>query len=625
MPLEFMLAKEYSKNMKPPRNVTEYNPDSWWISEKLDGFRCRTNEETNELISRQNKKFNAPKFIIDALKLNEGCNILPVDGELFAGRENFQKMGVVRKKIPIDEEWYEIKYYVYDCLHESVKNKPFNERYGFLKKCITKLNESWVNYIKKYPKLTNVECPIVLCRHYKIKNKEYMENFYNSIIKKGGEGIMLKNPDSMYEGKRSNNLLKYKPVFDKEAKIIGYKLGSNKYEGMLGAFICKPLINKGNYHIIDNIKSHEFSTSGMDDSIRDSYEVTHPIGTIITYSSNGFTDSGKPRFARYIRIRDDLIIKNEDIISNDNILKIIKIFGEISSHKHANGETTKNIAYKRALQTLHKLSDDSELNDKLPGIGNSFKLKIDEIINTGTCKDYESIKNVNNPKIELMKIHGIGPKKAQELVDKGFTSIESLQNCKNLSEHLTFEQIMGVKYFKDLQIRIPKQEIIKHEIFLKRVLSKIDINDKDLTITGSYRRNCDNSGDIDILLKSNDISIFNKFIDKLKTYNYLIEDLGYGSKKYFGICKYGSNGIYRRIDIMYTPPQEYPFAILYFTGSSNFNKKMREHALELGYSMNEYSLKCTKNNTTLKNVQFNTEKDIFKFLNMKYVEPHLRL
>ena len=50
----------------------------------------------------------------------------------------------------------------------------------------------------------------------------------------------------------------------------------------------------------------------MDDSIRDSYKETHPIGTIVTYSYNGFLDSGLPRFARYKRIRDDIIIKKEE-------------------------------------------------------------------------------------------------------------------------------------------------------------------------------------------------------------------------------------------------------------------------------------------------------------------------
>ena len=60
---------------------------------------------------------------------------------------------------------------------------------------------------------------------------------YTNIIKNGGEGIMLKDPMSLYEGKRSNSLLKYKPAFDAEGIIIGHKAGCGKYKGMLGGFI----------------------------------------------------------------------------------------------------------------------------------------------------------------------------------------------------------------------------------------------------------------------------------------------------------------------------------------------------------------------------------------------------
>ena len=60
--------------------------------------------------------------------------------------------------------------------------------------------------------------------------------------------------------KGSNYLLKYKPNFDAEAIIMDYKDGTKKYEGMLGAFICKPLINHGNYMTIDNDENHEFAT-----------------------------------------------------------------------------------------------------------------------------------------------------------------------------------------------------------------------------------------------------------------------------------------------------------------------------------------------------------------------------
>ena len=81
---------------------------------------------------------------------------------------------------------------------------------------------------------------------------------------------------------------------------------------------------------------------------------------------------------------------------------------------------------------------------------------------------------------------------------------------------------------------------------------------------------------------------------------------------------------FRRIDIMITKPAEYPFAILYFTGSKEFNTKMRQHALDLGYSMNEYSLTSTEDGTNIDENQFKVEKDIFKFLHLEYVDPSKR-
>ena len=164
----------------------------------------------------------------------------------------------------------------------------------------------------------------------------------------------------------------------------------------------------------------------------------------------------------------------------------------------------------------------------------------------------------------------------------------------------------------------------KHETFLKRMLNKVNIQNKDLTIAGSYRRNKKESGDIDVLLCSSDKNIYNLFISSLKEFGYLIDDLALGTKKYNGVCKLGNKGTPRRIDIMYTKPEEYPFAILYFTGSGNFNTNMRDIILKKGMSINEYNLKdnITKNKIIH---PFITEKDIFDFLELDYVEPHQRL
>mgnify|MGYP003685684679 FL=1 len=116
--------------------------------------------------------------------------------------------------------------------------------------------------------------------------------FYK-IVKKGGEGIMLRSPHSPYEGKRSSHLLKVKQLFDDECRIIGYNKGSGKYSNMLGAFKCELIKN-------NNIK---FTISGMDDSIRKNYLNTHPIGTKVTFTYMGLSSNGVPRHPNYLRIR----------------------------------------------------------------------------------------------------------------------------------------------------------------------------------------------------------------------------------------------------------------------------------------------------------------------------------
>ena len=80
----------------------------------------------------------------------------------------------------------------------------------------------------------------------------------------------------------------------------------------------------------------------------------------------------------------------------------------------------------------------------------------------------------------------------------------------------------------------------------------------------------------------------------------------------------------RRIDIMYTTPYEYPFAILYFTGSGDFNQLMRKEVNKKGLTMNEYGIKDSVTGVSVDNV-FVVEKDIFEFLEMDYVEPWQRL
>jgi len=86
----------------------------------------------------------------------------------------------------------------------------------------------------------------------------------------------------------------------------------------------------------------------------------------------------------------------------------------------------------------------------------------------------------------------------------------------------------------------------------------------------------------------------------------------------------GRKGIGRRIDIMFTKPTEYPFAVLYFTGSGEFNQMMRKLANQIGFTINEYNIEHLDTGKEVDHV-FKEEKDIFDFLDMGYVEPWQRL
>ena len=617
----FMLAKEYSVGMKLPKELTKSKvPIGWLLSEKYDGYRARFDSDKKCFVSRAQKGFNAPDWFKSAMIPNHH-----LDGELWAGRENFQDMGVVRKKIPDPLEWKNIKYVVYDLPNYD---GDFETRISALKELIELNNARWkmIRRELKEP-FRSLDCPLVMADQIKIKNMKQFNEIYDKVIAEGGEGVMIKDPKSSYEDKRSNFLLKYKPNFDAEAIIIDYTEGKGKYKGMLGGFVCKPLVNHDSFHSIDNDENHEFTISGMDDNVRENFKLTHPVGTIISYEHSGLTNSGKPRFARYVRIREDVTVKDAPIETTNSVEKrnlIIKIFGKLYEYEKSIGGTFKANAYGKAINSLKSVNDDSELTmenlKSMNGIGKSLVEKINEIISTGTCNMYENVKDFKDPKKVFEDIHAVGPKKAKELVDLGFKTVDDLRKCKNIKEILNDKQLLGLKFYDDILARIPRGEIIEHEKILKKVLKKVDPR-AELTIAGSYRRGKSESGDIDVLLKSKDKKTYNKFIDELVKIKYLYpEHLALGPKKYNGLAIIPSCIIHRRIDIMYTTEEEYPFAILYFTGSMEFNAKMRGLALEKGLSMNEYSLKDSNTKKVI-NHKFSVEKDIFDYLEMEWVDP----
>ena len=123
-----------------------------------------------------------------------------------------------------------------------------------------------------------------------------------------------------------------------------------------------------------------------------------------------------------------------------------------------------------------------------------YIFKINFILNTGSCPQYEKYKEgVDDPRRLFMNIFGVGPQCANKLVKNNIKTINELREHKNINELLNETQLIGLKYYEDLLEKIPRNEMIKHEMILKKILYKIDPNSV-LTISGSYRRGKDFSG-----------------------------------------------------------------------------------------------------------------------------------
>lgn len=308
--------------------------------------------------------------------------------------------------------------------------------------------------------------------------------------------------------------------------------------------------------------------------------------------------------------------------------QILDALEKLKQKEVANKQPFKVRAYATVIKNIKDLENPIHNIDDLKnvkGIGQSIHDKIVEILETGNLKQLEkyndSIKVIN----ELTQVHGIGPVKAKDLVEThNIKSIDDLKNHQNL---LNEKQIMGLKYHDDFMKRIPRQEMEKHESFLTEIIQKL--NPKiTLQVVGSYRRGAADSGDIDVILTHKDDPasfehVIPEIVAALKKEKYLTDDFAVGPHKYLGVCKLKRHRSFRRIDLLYASADVWPFSIMYFTGSADFNVTLRNLALSKGYSLNEYGFKPVKGEAPLKQ-SFKTEGDIFAFLGLKYIEPIAR-
>ncbi|CAH0406968.1 unnamed protein product [Chilo suppressalis] len=304
--------------------------------------------------------------------------------------------------------------------------------------------------------------------------------------------------------------------------------------------------------------------------------------------------------------------------------------------RNVNRNIHKYNAYRKAASVLaahHKRIESGDEAKKLNGIGEKIARKIDEYLLTGKLKKLENIHHdASAQAINLLtRVSGIGPVKAAELYRCGIATIEDLnKNQDKLNHH----QLIGLKYFEDFEKKIPRSEIKDIENKIKTTAKVLD-PEYTVTICGSYRRGKSESGDIDALIthpalcgykgnKKNEEKLLQNVVDALNN-GLVTEVISVGETKFMGVCRLLQDLPARRLDIRLIPTDQYYCAMLYFTGSDVFNKTMRAHALEKGFTLNEYSLRPVGvTGVPGEPVPISSEEEIFDYMDYPYKAPQDR-
>jgi len=280
-----MLAAKY--------DGAKMDPTGWWISEKLDGVRAYW--DGKNFYSRNGNPFPAPQWFKDGLPSD-----MALDGELWAGRGMFRRCLSIVRNGGSGDLWEYVTYLVFDIPPRTKKDGsvPYEDRLETIRNTIVPIaknprgNDG--NSDAKMANVASVGTPYaapvesILC-----KSRAHLQEELDKVDANGGEGLMLRQPGSLYEeGKRSSTLLKVKTTHDEEAQVMAHEPGKGRNSGRLGALT------------LETPDGRQFSCgTGLTDKDRDKPPA---IGSLVTYRYTELMDNSYPRFPVCIAERTDL-------------------------------------------------------------------------------------------------------------------------------------------------------------------------------------------------------------------------------------------------------------------------------------------------------------------------------
>lgn len=267
------------------------------------------------------------------------------------------------------------------------------------------------------------------------------------------------------------------------------------------------------------------------------------------------------------------------------------------------------------------MADSKKKIEEIPGVGESMTGKIQEIVKTGKLKQLEKLKKeIPSSLIEIMKLEQLGPERTKKLNQK--LGIETIDDLQKAAEEGKIEKLegFGKKTTENILHEIEEYAkkggmerfmISEAEEYIKPMIRYLDKKLNDITVAGSYRRQKETVGDIDILATSHDTK---KAMKHFTSYDDVDRVLSEGKTKSTVKLK---NGL--QVDLRLVKKKNYGAALLYFTGSKAHSVALRKLAQKKNLKVSEYGLFKGEENLAAK-----TEKSVYQKLGLKYIEPELR-
>jgi len=316
---------------------------------------------------------------------------------------------------------------------------------------------------------------------------------------------------------------------------------------------------------------------------------------------------------------------------------IANVFYETAALMEINGDDSFRIrSYRRAAEALEAqpeqvsaLLDEPKKLLEIPGIGKGMAANIQELCRSGKLGSHQELLKKYRPSmLELLKIQGLGPKTIALLWSafqvSDLASVEKLaregklRELPRLSEKSEQKILKAIENYRRISGRFLIDEADRTAEKLTEHLKHIKGIEK-ITPAGSLRRGRETVGDLDMLITGPccvDDAQRAALVEEILRFPGIVEVLAKGDNKVSFKLRSGM-----QVDVRLLPPESYGAAMQYFTGSKNHNVTLRQRALKMGFTLNEYGLFRLDNN---KRVASATEDEIYGKLKLDCIPPELR-